>query len=229
MTARYALYYVPAVGDGLYRAASAWLARDAYGGRTLERPQVAGLAGHDPEALTEDPAHYGFHATLKAPFELAEGSDEAALVSALDHYARRTHPFTANLDVSALSVFLAFRLSAPCPEMQALHEDCVREFDQFRAPLTDYDRARRTRPAMSPRQLEQLDRYGYAGIFEDFRFHMTLTGAIKDPDARAQVHTALKAHFAAHEGPHRCDGVALFRQPDRDSPFTVLHRASFGG
>ena len=73
MTARYAIYYAPAAEDELYRAASAWLGRDVYTDTPLVRPAIAGMESLDLDALTSDPRHYGWHATLKAPFELAAG------------------------------------------------------------------------------------------------------------------------------------------------------------
>ena len=47
--------------------------------------------------------------------------------------------------------------------------------------MTSQERNRRVGAGASARQIENLDRWGYPFVFEDFRFHMTLTGAI---DAR---------------------------------------------
>jgi hypothetical protein len=227
MTARYALYYAPEADGALMRAANAWLGRDPYTGERLERPRVAGLDGVDLDALTEDPRHYGFHATLKAPFELAEGETEAGLVRAVEDYARGRPAFDVRLSVQALGVFLAFRLAEPSAQMQALHEDAVRLFDRFRAPLSEFDYNRRRRPGMTEAQETQLRTFGYAGIFADFRFHMTLTGAIRDEALRTRVLEALSGHFARFEGAHRATGLALFHQPDRETDFRVIARGVF--
>lgn len=227
MIARYALYYVPSQDDPLYREASRWLGRDAYSGSRLERPNVAGLGSVDVEGLTADPRHYGFHATLKAPFELANDKTEAELIAAVENYCHDRQGFTAHLSVQALSVFLAFRLAEPSSEMQAFHEDCVRLFEPFRAPLSDFDYQRRRRPGMGEAQDRQLKDFGYPGIFQDFRFHMTLTGAIRDEAVRSSILAALKSHFADLEGPHRVTGLGLFKQVDRDSDFRVIARGRF--
>lgn len=227
MTARYAIYYAPPEGSALWRKASAWLGRDAATGKDVARPPVPGLDGLDVGELTADPRHYGFHATLKAPFELAEGKTESELLAAAADVAAGLTPFEAAIAPAALGRFLAFRLQDGEAEMTALHAACVRDFEAFRAPLSDADMTRRRKANLTPEQDERLVSWGYPYIFEDFRFHMTLTGAIRDEQIRERVLTTLQAHFAAESGPHRFDGVAVFRQTDRQAPFDVLQRFPF--
>lgn len=227
MTARYAIYYAPAAGSALWTKASAWLGRDAFSGRSPARPDLAALAGLDVGALTADPRHYGFHATLKAPFELAADMTEAELVSAARGFAHAMTPFDAAIAPAALGRFVAFRLQDGDVQMQALHAACVREFEAFRAPLSDADFARRRRAPLTTTQDARLQAWGYPYVFEDFRFHMTLTGAIADDAVRTRVLEALKDHFAAETGPHRFDAIAVFRQADRDAPFDILERVAF--
>jgi putative phosphonate metabolism protein len=229
MSARYAVYYAPTVDDPLARSAAAWLGRDAFTGAVLERPALAGLEGLDLEALTASPRAYGFHATLKAPFELAPERGEEQLLSFGEAFAARQEPFTAPLAVASLGRFHALRLAAESPGMQALHAACVRDFDPFRAPLSDSDLARRRKAPLSPEQDERLLAWGYPYVFDDFRFHMTLTDAVRDPDTAARLQRALQSHFADLEGPHRFDSIALFKQDDRTASFHVLARFGFGG
>ncbi|WP_374569886.1 DUF1045 domain-containing protein [Phenylobacterium sp.] len=227
MTARYAIYYVPPRGSALADKAAAWLGRDAFAGRALARPALPGLEGLDLDALTADPRGYGFHATLKAPFELADGATESALLAFGETFAAGRAPFTAAIAPASLGRFLAFRLEAACAEMDALHGACVREFDRFRAPLSDFDLARRRKAPLSPEQDERLLAWGYPYVFEDFRFHMTLTGAIREPELAERVLAALREHFADVSGPHAFDGVAVFKQDERNAPFHVLERFDF--
>ena len=227
MSARYATYYAPAPGDPLARRAAAWLGRDAFTGEVLERPALDGLDGLDLEALTASPRDYGFHATLKAPFELAADRSEEELLSFAQSFAARQPAFTAPLAMASLGRFLALRLAAPSPGMQALHAACVRDFDPFRAPLSDFDLARRSKASLTPEQDERLRAWGYPYVFDDFRFHMTLTGSVRDPVTAERLGQALKVHFADLEGPHRFDSIALFKQDDRSSPFHVLARFAF--
>jgi hypothetical protein len=44
----------------------------------------------------------------------------------------------------------------------------VREFDRYRAPLTEEDRARRRPERLSERQREYLERWGYPYVLEEF-------------------------------------------------------------
>ena len=229
MTARYAIYYAPAPGTALHDAASAWLGRDAASGAALERPPEPALADLDLDALTADPRIYGVHATLKEPFELSVDQSETDLIEALAVFAAGRPAFTADIAPQGLSAFIAFRLIAPCPAMQALHEDCVRAFEPFRAPLSDADIARRRRAPLTAEQDARLIAFGYPYVFEDFRFHMTLTGAVRDEALRIRIITALQARFAPVSGPHVFDRLSLFRQETREATFTILAQASFGG
>jgi hypothetical protein len=232
MSARYAIYYTPPADDPLTRRAAAWLGRDAFTGAALARPRLAGLEGLDLDAqaldaLTDDPRFYGFHATLKAPFELAPGADERALLDLAEAFSARQTPFEAVIAPAGLGRFLAFRLAGPSPGMQALHGACVREFDTFRAPLGAAGLARRRKAPLTAEQDAQLLTWGYPYVFDDFRFHMTLTGSIADPALRERLLAALQVHFADLTGAHRFAGVAVFRQADRTAPFEVLARFDF--
>jgi putative phosphonate metabolism protein len=227
MTARYAIYYAPRRDSLLHDLASAWLGRDAYTGEAVARPSVPGLEGLDLDALTADPRGYGFHATLKAPFELAADTQERDLVDFAERFAAARPAFSAAIAPASLGRFLAFRLTAPTPAMDALHAACVRDFDRFRAPIGEFDLARRRKADLSPEQDARLVAWGYPYIFEEFRFHMTLTGAVRDREIASRLLDALGAHFAEVAGEHRFDGVAVFRQPDRSAPFHILARFDF--
>ena len=103
----------------------------------------------------------------------------------------------------------------------------MRDFDPFRAPLSEADIARRRRAQLSPAQDARMLEWGYPYIFDDFRFHMTLTSGIADEAVRARVLETLSQLFAYVTGPHRFDSVAIYRQADRDAPFEVMCRFSF--
>ena len=78
MFERYAIFYTP---DDLAFAAfgAEWLGWDSAAGISVGHPVVAGL---DVAELTATPRKYGFHATLKAPFRLAEDVQEVELINA---------------------------------------------------------------------------------------------------------------------------------------------------
>ena len=222
MIPRYAIYYAPSAAHPMSMAASAWLGRDAFTNSVCERPALVGLDGIDLDKLTQDARHYGFHATLKAPFELHPEQDEASLVSAFRALTTCHAPFQADIQVAALGPFLAFVLAERSSQMQALHQDCVVALDGFRAPLSDFDLNRRLHAGINPRHESQLREFGYPYIFEDFRFHMTLTERISDQALRAQVLAVLQDHFQDFAGPHDFESLAIFKQEGRDQPFTIL-------
>lgn len=228
MSARYAIYYAPDRDSLLWQRASQWLGRDAATGEALLQPRFAALADIDFAALTADPRHYGFHATLKAPFALGEGTSEAELIAAAEAFPRGCTPFAAPIRPQALGPFLAFQIEGACPAMAALEGECVRAFDRFRAPLSEADLARRRRAPLTPRQDAQLVNWGYPYVFEDFRFHMTLTSAIADATDRQRVLVQALDYFVDIPALLVFSSISLFRQPDRASPFTVIGQFAFG-
>jgi putative phosphonate metabolism protein len=227
MTARYAIYYCPEADAPLTHAAATFLGRDAFHRPVDPRAPLPGLDNLDLDHLTADPRGYGFHATLKAPFELADGRCEEELVQALEAFCRVTASFTAPIEVSDIGPFIALRLAAPCIEMDQLHRSCVTEFESFRAPLSTADLERRRRARLTVQQDLWLQQFGYPYIFDDFRFHMTLTGAIKDDGLRAKVVRALSDRFASFEGEFRFETLALFKQETRQDPFNVVKISRF--
>jgi hypothetical protein len=47
----------------------------------VEHPDLEGLGATELSEITGPARRYGFHATLKAPFRLAEGASEADLIA----------------------------------------------------------------------------------------------------------------------------------------------------
>ena len=225
--ARYAVYFMPRPGSALLNQAANWLGRDAMLNQPLERTPVAGIESLDLDRLTAAPRHYGFHATLKAPFEPAKNQRTATIVDAVQAFARQQQCFSIQLEVAALGAFLALRPATPSPRMNYLHWACVQELDDLRAPISAADIERRG-TGLTPEEAENLRTWGYPYIFERFRFHMTLTGRIACSRSRDRVQSALTAHFAPSlEAPLSVDGVAVYGQPDRNTPFTVISWCPF--
>lgn len=223
---RCAGYYTPAAGHPLSRRASAWLGRDAFAGEPLDRPLLQGITAGEAETLTADPAGYGFHATIRAPFEPSATVEEVC--ACMDAFTAPRRPFDIRLKVADLKGFLALVLAEPSPGMQALHEDMMAVLESVRAPLSAHDRARRAKGEADPDHDARLDRWGYPHVFGHFTFHMTLTGRIRDAARREAVRSALAEHFADLTAlPLRVDGAAVFLQPDRASPFTVRRWSPF--
>ncbi len=74
---------------------------------------------------------------------------------------------------------------------------------------------------MTERQRNYLAVWGYPYVFEEFRFHMTLTGPV--PESRQdEIATLLTARFAPFIGrPLSVDRLCLFIEPSPPGDFTV--------
>jgi putative phosphonate metabolism protein len=220
---RYAIYYAPPPGTALDRFGAELLGYDAFKGEDLPFPDAILGKAPDWRELTTDPRKYGFHATLKAPFSLAHGRNEAELVSACATFAATPRAIPAITPiVGSISGFIAVIPSKPPPALIRLAADCVGEFDVFRAPLTDADRVRRNPSALTQPQREHLDRRGYPYVMEEFRFHMTLTCRL-DANRREPVLAMLRNRFAATGlDTLPIDNITLFRQDDANSRFGII-------
>lgn len=219
---RYALYFAPAADDPLNRTAAEWLGRDAFTGTEFPKAADGGLASDELNALTSDPQRYGFHATLKAPFHLAGGRSEADLLDAMKAFTAKTSAFDIpSVMVGQLGHFFALVPESLYPPLQAFAASVVETFEPFRAPLSEADIARRKPDSLPPRQRENLVNWGYPYVFDDFRFHMTLTGPV--PEAQAPAMAAiLNQRFADFiRRPLRIDALVLFVEPERGAPFFV--------
>jgi hypothetical protein len=166
---------------------------------------------------------------LKAPFHLVDGASEGKLIDSMAQFASaRTGFWLPDIDVRAISQFVAITPLTPKDELQDLARDCVTAFDRFRAPPDEADLARRLSSPLSARQLELLEAWGYPYVMEQFRFHMTLTSSLPDAE-RAMVVAELSRRFRDEVG--RTDlligGFALFRQDTRQSRFRIMKRFAF--
>ncbi len=226
--ARYAIYFVPPPEGPLYRFRAAAIGYDCYSGAPVPVFSGAELIEAERRDLTTEPRRYGFHATLKPPFRLRDEFSERDFIVEFHRIALSCRPpFRFPASIALLGGFAAFLPSAPTPSLPRLADACVRGFDPFRAPPSEAERARRLASPLTGRQREHLDRWGYPYVFEDFRFHMTLTGRIP-PDRRDAVLAFLNAAFACMPVPGEIavDAITLLRQDRADAQFRVIERAS---
>jgi len=227
--ARYAIFFVPPQNDALYRFGATALGYDSYTGEETASYSGDGIDVAEWQKLTAEPRRYGFHATLKAPFRLRSDATEQELIAALAPFAAaQTSPPRVTASIALLDGFAALIPAATAPELSRLAENCVREFDAFRAPLADADRKRRLAQALTARQIEHLDRWGYPYVFEDFRFHMTLTGRLP-ADRASRVLGFLNGTLGGAPAPDiAVESVALLRQDAADARFRVIAGAQLG-
>lgn len=224
MFKRYAIFYTPE--DDLGEWGARWLGWES---RTGTAPLQCGFAGIDVAALTATPQKYGLHGTLKAPFVLAADVDEICAALAAESFASTHAPVDAGpFSVRYENGFIALRPDSDPPALRAFASEVVRDFDDLRAPLSDEDIARRRKTRLSPRQDQQMMVWGYPFIFEDFHFHLTLTGRLPAQTA-AQVIDALQPTVAAVM-PARLsiDAITLMGE-DAEGMFHQIHRYALTG
>lgn len=222
---RYAIYFAPRHGSPWWAFGAGWLGRDEVTGQMLDPPQLPDVPAAALRDATQEPRRYGFHATLKPPFRLREGTGETMLLERVGALAAhlRAVPLGA-LDVQRIAGFLALVPAQHNAAVHALAARCVLELDDLRAPATPQEVARRRPEALDPVERELLAQYGYPYVLGRYRFHMTLTGTLDDalaerlrPHARAAVD-----RLQAREMPV-LDRVCVFRQPHADAPFLRIH------
>lgn len=229
-TRRYAIYFAPPEDSALHRIGSDWLGYDAATGEDRLPDLPPGIPREDWRAATEEPRRYGLHATLKAPFRLAPGVTESALIAKLSVFATGRAPVVLPPpELARIGRFLALVTGTGCGELSSLAADCVTMFDECRAPTSDADLARRRKAGLTPRQEEMLVRWGYPYVLEEFRFHMTLTGPLGEADA-ARFSKELEGRLApVLAEPLRIGALSLFVQPSQERRFRLLRRLVLGG
>ncbi len=191
---RQAIYFAPPAGSALARFGADWLGWDAERGERREGVEISGLPLPRAE-LVEVPRRYGFHATLKAPFRLADGCNLTDLDAALEAVAAGCTRFALRLAVAAPGPFLALMPEEAPPELAELERACVTGLDAFRAPAEAGETMRRRRAGLDAIEEENLRRWGYPYVLARFRFHLTLTGSLS-PGVRAAVREALEQALA---------------------------------
>ena len=171
---------------------SSWLGWDTISGQPASQPE-AGSAVKIQE-ITDAPRKYGLHATIKAPFRLANNVTVLELEQQFKILCGSIKPIVFNLKLSELSGFFALTPTVKNTELRELHTKVVCELDEFRAPPTKDELIKRRRNQLTAEQDQNLIKWGYPYIFEDFYFHITLTGKIPE-DFRNKVKDEIENFF----------------------------------
>lgn len=232
MTGRFAIYAVPGVrptdtiGTPLRQRAERWL------GRSITHDPITAATPATPpgwtraavDAITVSARRYGFHGTLKAPLRLAPGRTLEELDDAVARFAA-AHPAATVRSLTLANLgggFFALVPGAADPALSALADDVVTAFDDFRAPPTEAELARRHQAPLTPRQRDLLAAWGYPYVLDEFRFHLTLTDRIPPPE-RPAVDRALRDWFARDLGADlTIDALAICAEAEPGAPF-LLH------
>ncbi|GAB3476332.1 DUF1045 domain-containing protein [Polaromonas eurypsychrophila] len=221
MSARYAIYFSPAKHSAWWTFGAHWLGRDEHGDTERPQPEALGISPAELTGITAEPRRYGFHATLKAPFHLSAGHDEADVVARLGRLAQTLASVTLGpLKLANLGNFMALVPEAAPEGLQSLAAACVTDLDDLRAPLSEAELARRQSAGLDARERELLALHGYPHVLERFRFHMTLTGPV-DMAAAERVSEVLARDVACLnlEAPLTLDRLCLFVERKPGAPF----------
>ena len=220
---RYAVYFAPAPQSPWWHAGSQWLGRCAAGQSLGDTPRVQGLNDEEYRQVTAAPRRYGWHATLKAPFALADGVTAEQLASALKTIAQSTQAFDMPpLKVALLDDFLAIIAEPQSESANALAARCVMEMHALAAPLSQSELQRRRKAPLTAAQDAMLVRWGYPFVLDQYQLHCSLTGSLGSmhPEQVRQLHLAAQAWFASL-GTCRFESLALFAEPSPGADFVL--------
>lgn len=227
MTFRYALYFTPEPDSPFELAGAICLGRNARTGRSGAPLSIDGIPTNRMLLITAAPRRYGFHGTLKAPFRLAADHLEASLIEATAHLASLIEPFEMpQLSVRQLGNFITLKPEADSDALRNLADRCVAMLDPLRAEMTPEDRARRKPDQLSDQQRNNLDRWGYPYVFEEFRFHMTLAGPVDAAEAPVLIDAYRLLFEPVLANPISVNTITVFQQNEPDQPFHIRQRFS---
>ena len=219
---RFAVYFVPPDGP-LADLGAAWLGWDVVAGCETAQFDMPGL--HD---ITMTPRKYGFHGTLKPPFRLKDGRTVDDLMGAVADMAERLVAARCDgLQLSRIGRFLALMPYGDLGQLQRVAEACVRELDDFRAPARAAEIERRRAAGLSERQDALLTRWGYPYVFEEFRFHLTLSSKLADATIEDWIERVERV-LPELPVPFVVDQIALCGERE-DGCFELIHRYTLTG
>ena len=98
------------------------------------------------------------------------------------------------------------------------------------APLTPVELERRRAAGLTPEEDALLLRWGYPFVLERFRFHLSLTGALRDAERRDRRGAAGSGARCAstHLPACRFDTVSLFAEPRPGADFVLVEQMELG-
>jgi 2'-5' RNA ligase len=228
---RCAIYFAPAPDSPWGLAGSQWLGRCTASGQELALPVIENVSPEQHWQATAEPRRYGWHATLKAPFQLAGAQSCEDVWTALQGVARTHSAFSLpSMNVVEMGSFLALSPARHCPDLHAIAKDCVTRLHPLALALDEAELARRRRAQLTPEQDKLLVQWGYPWVMEQFRFHFTLTGDIRSwPVAQRQA--TVRAAQAFFDGLPACefDRLSLFIEAEKGADFQLLAQAQLCG
>jgi putative phosphonate metabolism protein len=226
---RVAIYATPDITSPWWDVGSEWLGRCTHWQLNLPQPAIEGLDAVTQAQLTADPRRYGWHATLKAPFRVADGVHLEQLWQAVADLCAQQTAFTLpHLKVVHMGRFLALRPEDPSPELDRLAADCVMQLQNLAAPLSASEIARRRTAGLTPEQDALMLAWGYPWVLDQFRFHFSLTGDLSGAPAEA-VERLVNAASERFNGlpPLHMNCLSLFIETTPGADFVLWKQTRF--
>ncbi|BCQ25923.1 DUF1045 domain-containing protein [Caballeronia sp. NK8] len=216
---RVALYYAPPATSAWWREGCDWLGRDPESGRETATPA---------HAVTHAPRRYGWHATLIAPFHMAPGVEPADVLACARAWAAAVPRFEMPVRPAEMGRFVALRPAVARDDdtLRTLAAGALQALRAVRAMPSRESIEQRIVDGMSARQIALLREWGYPYVFDEYRFHMTLSDSLDDANARASIVSEWNRRIETL-GPLPMHGAALFIEPEPGAPFTLWQRLPF--
>jgi hypothetical protein len=226
---RYAIYFAPSPDSDWWNAGSEWLGRCASRDQTIHQGCPSSIAPEKFTQLTAHPRRYGWHATMKAPFVLREDADFNQLKDELALVCGQFHSFELpKLQVTRLDDFLALTPTGDTTEISKVERACVTQLHGLAAPLPPDELLRRRSAGLSLAKDAMLLKWGYPHVLDYFRFHLSLTGPLRDC-SELQIQSLIDFASDKFNALPACqfESLAIFAEPERGADFVLLEHCMF--
>jgi hypothetical protein len=227
---RYAVYFCPSSNSKWGSAGSTWLGRDVDADKLLEQVSITGLSSQTVKDVTHAPRRYGWHATLKAPFELVAETSLEELSDSVSRIARDFEPFVLPpMQIRALDGFLACTPSEESRNVHRLANRLTMELQVHANPLTPSQIERRRASPLTNRQEQLMLCWGYPHVLDAFRFHFSLTDSLAQCSVQtiSLVRQAAERHFPLSK-PLLFDALSLVAESAPGADFAIVKRILLG-
>ncbi len=227
---RYAIYYAPELGSALDTFGQTWLGQRGHDALASAIGKSSEVSIDRIGELTDSPRRYGFHGTLKPPFELNPANRPEGLLEAARVFARSRGPIQLPpLELAVIGKFIALTPIAESAALEKLAAACVRAFEGFRTPLSKQQEEDYKLNKLTVHQEQMLEHWGYPYVMEEFRFHISLTDRIDDDRERNTVMELLTSLTRPFLGePVSVRDLVVFAQDAIGQPMKPVERIPFG-
>ena len=176
---RYAIYYAPSENSELDLFGKCLLGWDPYKGVETTKSDLSKLPSFKKfSGLVLTPKQYGFHGTIKAPFKLKNEYTYNDLENKVREISKQIHSFYFDqLIIKKLGNFIGL-IPTNNLKVNAVSNKFVEELDYLRDELSESEIKKRKPHKLTSNQKQMLFKWGYPYVFDEFKFHLTLTSKL---------------------------------------------------